>query len=94
MSRLLPLSGTSPRRSRSLGNSSIDPDRSEGLVFKQSGAKTLELTSGLHEVFYRALGLPNTPFSLEVTKGGDITKVDRTLPADGRAAGKRHLTVS
>ena len=63
------------------------------LLFERSGHTSVELPRGVYGVAYRAQGTPDTSFSLNVTAGGTMTPVDRTLPADGLAAGIRTLVV-
>ncbi len=73
--------------------SDTDPSEAEGFTFRESGSKTVDLANGDRVVSYRAVGTPETDFSLEVTKGGTMAMVERTLPENGRAAGDRALTV-
>ena len=70
-----------------------DPSDTEGLLFKTSASKTVELSKGEHDVSYRAVGTPGSDLGLEVTKGGTMRPVDRTLGNDGRAAGLRTVAV-
>ena len=73
--------------------SETDPSEVEGFTFRTSGTKTIDLARGDHVVSYRAIGTPETAFTLEVTKGGTMSAVNRTLRDDGRAAGDRRLTL-
>jgi hypothetical protein len=66
----------------------------EGVLFKESGSKTIDLSKGDHELSYRAVGTPNSHITLTVIKGGSLDRdVDRDLSAAGRAAGLRLVTV-
>ena len=65
----------------------------DSLTFKASGSKTIDRKKGSHFVAYRAVGTPGTEFELEVTKGGTMNPVSRTMPDNGRADGNRDLTV-
>ena len=71
-----------------------DQSETDALIFKTSGSKDMDLSNGEYDVVYRATGTPETDFSLEVTKGGKMNKVERTLPKDGKAGGNRKLVVS
>ena len=70
-----------------------DPSDTDAMTFKTSGTKTIDLVSGDHDVSYRAVGTPDTDLKLEVTKGGTMRAVDRTIGENGRAAGLRTLSV-
>lgn len=73
---------------------SSDPSDVEGLLFKASGSKTIELSKGEHELSYRAVGSPNSHITLSVSKGGSLDRdVNRDLGDDGRGAGLRLVTV-
>jgi hypothetical protein len=72
---------------------SEDPTDTEVMTFKTSGSKTVDLSTGSHDVSYRAVGTPGSDLKLEVTKGGKMRTVDRVLGGDGRAAGLRTLVV-
>jgi hypothetical protein len=72
---------------------SNDPSDTEALLFKTSGTKPVDLSSGKHDLSYRAVGTPRSPITLEVTDGGEMRAVDRVLGEDGRAAGMRTVTV-
>lgn len=72
---------------------SHDPADTEAVTFKTSGTRTVELSKGSHDVSYRAVGTPDSDLALEVTKGGQMRKVERVLGDNGRAAGLRTLVV-
>jgi hypothetical protein len=63
------------------------------LLFEDSGKKTVELASGLYSLAYRAQGIRGTPFVLKAGSGAVMPAIDRTMPADGFAAGVRTLVV-
>jgi hypothetical protein len=69
------------------------PSESDGLVFKKSGTKSLDLASAEWALVCRVVGEPGTDFSLTVTKGATMNPVERTLGRDGRAAANRDLKV-
>lgn len=74
---------------------SSDPSDVEGLLFKTSGSKTIDLSKGKHELSYRAVGTPHSHMTLTVSKGGTLDRdVDRDLGDDGRAAGLRVVTAA
>ena len=73
---------------------SDDTSDTEGLLFKASGTKTVDLTAGDHRLSYRAVGTPSSELALEVTKGGTMRSVARVLGDDGRAAGLRTVSVA
>jgi hypothetical protein len=73
--------------------SADDPSDADVITFKASGSKTIERSSGDDDVSYRAVGTPGSDLALEVTKGGTMRAVNRTLGDNGRAAGLRTLTV-
>lgn len=69
------------------------PGNVAGLHGQGSGTKKLDLPNDTYDVGYRIVGTPKTKFKLEVTTGGAMNPIDRTLPGDGKAAGVRKLTV-
>jgi hypothetical protein len=73
---------------------SSDPSDTEGLLFKTSGSRTVQLSAGAHDLSYRAVGTPLSALGLELTDGGEMRPIDRKLGEDGRAAGLRTVTVS
>ncbi len=70
-----------------------DPSKIRRMRFQKSGTRTIDLASGLHFVDCRAVGTPGTDFSLEVTKGGTMNPIERTLPPEGTAGDNRDLKV-
>ena len=71
-----------------------EPADTDGLVFKKSGSKSLDLTGGAtYALSCRVVGEPGTDFSLAVTKGAEMNAIERTLGPDGRAAANRDLKV-
>jgi hypothetical protein len=63
------------------------------VTFQASGNKTVSLSNGTYDLGYRAAGTPKTSYDLQVTAGGTMTAVSRTLASNGKAAGVRTLTV-
>jgi hypothetical protein len=63
------------------------------ITFQTSGKRTVPLSNGVHDVGYRVVGTPNTAYDLQVTAGGIMNPVSRTLGGNGQGAGVRTLTV-
>lgn len=61
--------------------------------FQASGTKSVPLANGIYDVGYRVVGTPGTAYGLQVTAGGTMNAVSRTLASNGRGAGVRTLTV-
>lgn len=70
-----------------------DKSQKDGLIFKKTGSDDMTLPKGTYAVSIRVIGTSGKEYSLAVTEGGTMSKLEGTLPKDGKNSHLRKLTV-